>query len=89
MKYSDNVIKESIVDFLGEEGNKYFRELKEEHNTCWVREDVDGWSISNWTTEGRQIRNHLIGNFPDIVEEFEEYGDFEDYVYTIVEEIFE
>lgn len=88
MKYSDNIIKESIVDFLGEEGNKYFRELKEEYDTCWVREDIDGWSISNWTAEGRQIRNHLIGNFPDIVEEFGEYGDFEDYVYTIVEEIF-
>lgn len=90
MKYTDEEVKETIIKFLGEEGQKYFRELKEEHGTCWVRTKMNnGWSISNWTQEGRQIRNHLIDKFPGIVEELGDYEVFEDYVYGIVEEIFE
>lgn len=90
MKYTDKEIKESIIEFLGEEGNKYFRELKEEHGTCWVRTKLDnGLSLSNWTIEGRQIRNHLIDKFPDIVETLGNYEEFEDYVCEIVEKIFE
>lgn len=89
MKYSNEEIKKSIFDFLGENGNEYFRNLKDEHGTCWVREDVDGWSTTNWVNEGRQIRNHVIDKFPDIVEELGDYEDFEDFIYTIVEEMFE
>jgi hypothetical protein len=30
----------------------------------------------------------VIERFPDVVEEFGDYEDFEDYIYTIVEDIF-
>ena len=91
MKYTDNEIKDSIFNFIGEEGREYFRNLKDEHGTCWVREKQEsGWSIHNWTNEGRQIRNHVLKNFPDIVEELGgDYGNFEEYMYNIVEEMFE
>lgn len=80
MKYNNEDIKQSVYDFLGEEGRKYFQELKDEHGTCWVH---------NWTYEGRQIRNHIIDKFPDIVEELGNYAKFEDYVYGLVEDMFE
>jgi hypothetical protein len=89
MKYSNEEIKKSIIEFLGEKGNEYFQNLKDEYGTCWVRENIDGWSVSNWTHEGRQIRNHVIDKFSGIVEELGDYEDFEDFIYTIVEEIFE
>ena len=88
MKYNNEDIKQSVYDFLGEEGRKYFQELKDEHGTCWVRENVDGWSISNWTNEGRQIRNHIIDKFQDIVAELGDYAEFEDYVYGLIEDMF-
>jgi hypothetical protein len=89
MKYIDQEIKDSILEYLGEEGHKYFSDLKDEYGTCWVNEDMgDGFYVHNWTTVGRRIKNHVIERFPDVVEEFGDYEDFEDYIYTIVEDIF-
>lgn len=88
MKYIDQEIKYSIVAFLGESSCQYFHDLMDEHGTCWVREAVGDMSSTNWTTEGGKIKDHVIENFPDIVEEIGDYEDFEDYIYTIVEEIF-
>ena len=98
MKYSNEEIKKSIVNFLGIEGNQFFEDIKATYGTVWVTLDEDNICGCNvcgpghftWTNEGRQIRNHVIDKFPDIVEELGgDYGDFEGFIYNIVEEIFE
>ena len=98
MKYSNEEIKKSIVNFLGIEGNQFFEDIKDEYGTVWARIDendgcgcnVCGPGHFTWTNEGRQIRNHVIDKFPGIVEELGgDYGDFEEFIYVIVEEIFE
>lgn len=89
MKYNNEDIKQSVYDFLGEEGRKYFQELKDEHGTCWINEKLDeGFWVHNWIEEGRQIRNHIIDKFPDIVAELGNYAKFEDYVYKLIEDMF-
>lgn len=98
MKYSNEEIKKSIINFLGIEGNQFFEDIKATYGTVWVTLDEDNICGCNvcgpghftWTNEGRQIRNHVIDKFPDIVKELGgDYGDFEEFIYTIVEEIFE
>jgi hypothetical protein len=98
MKYDRNEIKHSIVNFLGIEGNQFFEDIKDTYGTVWARIDEDDCCGCNvcgpghftWTNEGRQIRNHVLEKFPDIVEELGgDYGDFEEFMYVIVEEIFE
>ena len=98
MKYSNEEIKKSIVNFLGIEGNQFFEDIKATYGTVWVTLDEDNICGCNvcgpghftWTNEGRQIRNHVLEKFPDIVAELGgDYGDFEEFMYVIVEEIFE
>lgn len=98
MKYDRNEIKHSIVNFLGIEGNQFFEDIKDTYGTVWARIDEDDCCGCNvcgpghftWTNEGRQIRNHVLEKFPDIVAELGgDYGDFEEFMYVIVEEIFE
>lgn len=98
MKYDRNEIKHSIVNFLGIEGNQFFEDVKDTYGTVWARIDEDDCCGCNvcgpghftWTNEGRQIRNHVLEKFPDIVAELGgDYGDFEEFMYVIVEEIFE
>lgn len=98
MKYDRNEIKHSIVNFLGIEGNQFFEDVKDTYGTVWARIDEDNCCGCNvcgpvhftWTNEGRQIRNHVLEKFPDIVAELGgDYGDFEEFMYVIVEEIFE
>lgn len=80
-----NKVKESVINFLGEDGIKYFKNIKEEHGTCWFYAD----GIHNWTTIGRDIRNHILDKFPDFVKELGDYEEFEDFVYTLIEEMIE
>lgn len=98
MKYDRNKIKESIYTFLGEDGRVFFEDVKSEYGTVWARIDegencgcnICGPQHFTWTSEGRQIRNHVLENFPDIVEELGgDYGDFEEFMYVIVEEMFD
>jgi hypothetical protein len=98
MKYDRNEIKHSIVNFLGIEGNQFFEDVKDTYGTVWARIDEDDCCGCNvcgpghftWTNEGRQIRNHVLEKFPDIVNELGgDYGEFEEFMYVIVEEIFE
>ena len=98
MKYDRNEIKHSIVNFLGIEGNQFFEDIKDTYGTVWARIDEDDCCGCNvcgpghftWTNEGRQIRNHVLEKFPDIVAELGgDYGEFEEFMYVIVEEIFE
>lgn len=98
MKYTDNEIKNTITEFLGVEGKEFFENVKNEYGTVWARLDEDndddcvvcGPTHFTWTNEGRQIRNHILEKYPDIVNELGgDYGDFEEYMYTIVEEMFE
>lgn len=98
MKYDRNEIKHSIVNFLGIEGNQFFEDVKDTYGTVWARIDEDDCCGCNvcgpghftWTNEGRQIRNHVLEKYPDIVAELGgDYGDFEEFMYVIVEEIFE
>lgn len=89
MKYNNEDIKQSVYDFLGEDGRTYFQKLKDEHGTCWVAARRKNMIIHNWTHEGRRIKNHITDKFPDIVVELGDYAKFEDYVYGLVEDMFE
>lgn len=89
MSYADKEIKDSILEFLGEEGIRYFRDLIEEYGTPWIVQHIDGIYVHNWTTVGRHIKNYIRSKFPDLIKEFDNYASFEDYICGIVEDLFE
>jgi hypothetical protein len=90
MKYKYSDIKQSVIEFLGEDGYNFFRNLKEERGRVWCCvKTEDGIPWHSWTNPGRQIRNHVIEKFPGIVDQLGDYGDFEAYIYSLVEDIFE
>lgn len=62
------VIIDEIKNFLGEEGYKYFN-------------DGEDTFDKKYYFEGRQIRNHIIDKFPNVVKWLGSYQMFEDEMY--------
>ncbi|MBR4297490.1 MAG: hypothetical protein IKT82_04795 [Bacteroidaceae bacterium] len=89
MKYTDQEIRNSVLDCLGYWGERYFKAVKREHGSCWYRYEEDGWDKINWTTEGVYICDYLKKVYPDIIDEFGgDEEEFTDYVNSTVEEMF-
>lgn len=66
--YCDWTIIEEIKNFLGEEGYRYFN-------------DGEDTFDKKYYMEGRQIRNHIIDRFPNVIEWLGSYQMFEDEMY--------
>lgn len=86
----ENEIQETILHFIGDEGYEFFKKLKDEHGTIWcvVFVSDEGFPYSTWSNEGRQIRNHIIDKYPNIVKELGGYAAFEDWFYELTEKMF-
>lgn len=81
-------IKKSIIEFIDKEGFDYLEELKKKHGTIWIVYREGPILVSTHSTIGRQIRNHIIDKFPEYSKSFESYGDFEDRVAELVDNMF-
>ena len=85
---NEKEIQEKILQFIGEEGCLFFRMLKNEHGRIWCVTSDDDFPYSTWSNEGRQIRNYIIDEYPNIVEELGGYGNYEDWFYELTENMF-
>lgn len=75
--YCDDTIIEEIKNYLGEEGMKYFTEDQTNPINGKTIDDFDG----KYYWEGRQIRNHILDKFPNVVTWLHGYQRFEDLMY--------
>lgn len=72
-----NKLIEGIKSFLGEDGINYLQEMKNEDKFYLT------WGSFLYGNIGMQTRNYLIDTHPNILEQFNEYGEFEDMVTEI------
>ena len=81
-------IQEKILHFIGDEGYDFFKYLKDEHGRIWCLASDNGCLYSTWNNEGRQIRNYIIDEYPNIVEELGGYDKYEDWFCELTEKMF-
>ena len=74
--YSEITIIDEILSFLGEEGIKYFTETDTKFGEKYY-----------W--KGRQIRNHIIDKFPNVVKWLGNYQRFEDEMFELTKRAIE
>jgi hypothetical protein len=89
MQINEKEIQEKILHFIGDEGYAFFKKLKDEHGRIWCVTSDEGFLYSTWSNEGRQIRNYIIDEYPDIVEELGGYGKYEDWFCELTENMFQ
>lgn len=88
MIINEKEIQEKILHFIGDEGYEFFKNLKDEHGRIWCVTSDEGFPYSTWSNEGRQIRNYIIDEYPNIVEELGGYAKYEDWFYELTENMF-
>ena len=83
IKFRDQALA-SVISNNGEKKlSDYMNEWLQNYGTSNLRP-------STYSSYQAQIRNHIIDKFPDIVAELGgDYGNFEDYVYGLIEDMFE
>jgi len=86
---NEKEIQEKILHFIGDEGYEFFKELRDKHRSIWCVFIYDRLPYSTWNNEGRQIRNYIIGEYPNIVEELGGYDKFEEWFYELTEKMFD
>lgn len=68
-------IKQDIIEFLGENGISYLRDMLKDDRFYLA------WGCSLYGNVGMQVRNHITRRWPDILKTFnDDYGKFEDFV---------
>lgn len=72
-----NKLIAGIKSFLGEDGIDYLQEMKDDGKFYLA------WGSFLYGNIGMQTRNYLINEQPNILEQFNEYGEFEDMVTEI------
>lgn len=86
-------IKTKLYDWLGEEGRTSFKQYKEKYGTVWPILKMGTYPehfvpCSVWIHEGRQIRNVVRDWYKELDTLFVNYGDYEDFIYELIEEMF-
>lgn len=81
-------IQQKIIEFLGPDGYSLFQDLKDENGTVWITRTINGIPQSMSFYPGMQIRNMVNESFPGIVKLFDDYGEYEDFIAKIVDDIF-
>ena len=86
-------IKTKLYDWFGEEGRAIFKQYKEDYGTVWpvlkMETEPDYFvPYSVWFQVGRQIRNVVRDWYKELDTLFDNYGNYEDFIYELVEEMF-
>jgi hypothetical protein len=86
-------IKTKLYDWFSEESKAMFKQYKEDYGTVWPvlkfgtgTEYFTPYSV--WIYEGRQIRNVVREWYKELDTLFDNYGNYEDFIYELIEEMF-
>lgn len=70
-----------MLAFLGDEGMDYLREHDKNGKL------VLAWGSVLYGNVGMQVRNYLHNTFPDILDDFKDYGEYEDFSWELIKEV--